>query len=206
MNPPALWLASRSPRRAELLRTLGVSFAPLDVEVDEGLQAGEPAADYVARLARAKAAAGLMVAPSLAPVLAADTTVVCGDEILGKPADRADGLRMLRLLAGAWHEVYTGVVVAGPAGAGHAATVCTRVRFRALSLAEIEAYWSSGEPADKAGGYGIQGLGGALVERIEGSYSNVVGLPLAETLALLNAARVPHGLSPLRATGLSRPA
>ena len=73
-------------------------------------------------------------------------------------------------------------------------------------MAEIEAYWSSGEPADKAGGYGIQGLGGALVERIEGSYSNVVGLPLAETLALLNAARVPHGLSPLRATGLSRPA
>lgn len=194
MTSPALWLASRSPRRAELLRTLGVRFTPLDVEVDESLQPGEPAPDYVARLAQAKAAAGQRLAAPLAPVLAADTTVVCESQILGKPADRAEGLAMLSRLAGRWHEVFTGVVVASPAGGLHAATVCTRVRFRSLSAAEIEAYWASGEPADKAGGYGIQGLGGALVERIEGSYSNVVGLPLAETLALLNAARVPHRL------------
>ena len=194
MNPPDLWLASRSPRRAELLRTLGVAFAPLDVEVDESLQAGESASAYVARLARAKAAAGQLLANPLAAVLAADTTVVCETQILGKPADRAEGLAMLGLLAGRWHEVFTGVVVATPGGALHAATVCTRVCFRALSDAEIAAYWASGEPADKAGGYGIQGLGGALVERIDGSYSNVVGLPLAETLALLDAAQVPHRL------------
>lgn len=194
MTPPDLWLASRSPRRAELLRTLGVAFAPLDVEVDERLQPGEPAPDYVARLARAKAAAGQRLAETRVPVLAADTTVVCDTQILGKPADRAEGLAMLRLLAGRWHEVFTGVVVTSPDGGLHAATVCTRVRFRPLDGAEIAAYWASGEPADKAGGYGIQGLGGALVERIEGSYSNVVGLPLAETLALLNAAQVPHRL------------
>jgi len=100
---------------------------------------------------------------------------------------------MLRLLAGQWHEVYTGVVVA-VGDLQHAATVVTRVRFRPLSVAEMTAYWASGEPADKAGGYGIQGLGGALIERIEGSYSNVVGLPLAETAALLSAAGVPHAL------------
>lgn len=194
MTAPDLWLASRSPRRAELLHTLGVDFAPLDVEVDESLRPGEAAPHYVARLARAKAAAGQRVANALAPVLAADTTVVCGAQILGKPADRAEGLAMLGQLAGSWHEVFTGVVVAAPDGGLHAVTVCTRVRFRALTTREIEAYWASGEPADKAGGYGIQGLGGALVERIEGSYSNVVGLPLAETLALLDAARVPHKL------------
>ncbi|MDH4383217.1 MAG: Maf family protein [Gammaproteobacteria bacterium] len=193
MTPPTLWLASRSPRRAELLRTLGVAFAPLDVEVDESVHATEAAPAYVARLAAAKAAAGALHAPRALPVLAADTTVVCGEEIFGKPVDRQDGLRMLRLLAGQWHEVYTGVVVA-TADRQHAATVVTRVRFRPLTVEEMAAYWASGEPADKAGGYGIQGLGGALIERIEGSYSNVVGLPLAETQALLSAAGVPHAL------------
>jgi len=193
MTPPTLWLASRSPRRAELLRTLGVAFAPLDVEVDESVHATEAAPAYVARLAAAKAAAGALHAPRALPVLAADTTVVCGEEIFGKPVDRQDGLRMLRLLAGQWHEVYTGVVVA-TVDRQHAATVVTRVRFRPLTVEEMAAYWASGEPADKAGGYGIQGLGGALIERIEGSFSNVVGLPLAETAALLSAAGVPHAL------------
>jgi len=193
MTDPTLWLASRSPRRAALLRTLGVAFAPLDVEVDESVQADEAAPAYVARLAAAKAGAGARHALRALPVLAADTTVVCGPEILGKPLDREDGLRMLRLLAGQWHEVYTGVVVA-VGDKQHAATVVTRVRFRPLSVAEMTAYWASGEPADKAGGYGIQGLGGALIERIEGSYFNVVGLPLAETAALLSAAGVPHAL------------
>lgn len=190
----ALCLASRSPRRAELLRTLGVSFQIIDGEVDESRRLGEVAPDYVARLAHAKALAGQHAAPPGACVLAADTTVALGGEVLGKPRDRAEGLRMLAALAGGWHEVYTGVVVLPPVGAAYACTVVTRVCFRGLSPREMAAYWASGEPADKAGGYGIQGLGGALIERIEGSYSNVVGLPLAETLSLLNAAGVVHAL------------
>ena len=169
MTGATLWLASRSPRRAELLRTLGVSFQIIDGEVDESRRLGEVAPDYVARVAHAKALAGRRAAPPDACVLAA--------------------------LAGGWHEVYTGVVVLPPVGAAYACTVVTRVCFRGLSQREMAAYWASGEPADKAGGYGIQGLGGALIERIEGSYSNVVGLPLAETLSLLNAAGVVHALA-----------
>lgn len=189
---PALWLASRSPRRAALLETLGVAFAVLDVEVDETPFPGEIPGDYVVRLARAKASAGRASAVSPAPVLAADTSVVLNGEILGKPANPDDARRMLRRLSGGWHEVQTGVALA------HAALVTvrvsTRVQFRALTETEIDCYVASGEPADKAGAYGIQGLGGALVARIEGSYPNVVGLPLAETLALLRAAGVPTAL------------
>lgn len=189
---PDLLLASRSPRRAELLRTLGVSFAVVDVEVDETPQAGEPAEPYVARLAGAKARAGRAASGSTLPVLAADTTVVCAGEILGKPADAADAARILRRLSGRWHSVFTGVALATDTLAVQ--VVETRVRFRTLSESEIAAYWASGEPADKAGAYGIQGLGGALVARIEGSYSNVVGLPLAETVALLDACGIAHAL------------
>lgn len=187
-----LLLASRSPRRAELLRTLGVSFAVVDVEVDETPHAGEPADSYVARLAGAKARAGRAASGSTLPVLAADTTVVCAGEILGKPADAADAARILRRLSGRWHTVFTGVALATDTLAVQ--VVETRVRFRTLSESEIAAYWASGEPADKAGAYGIQGLGGALVARIEGSYSNVVGLPLAETVALLDACGIAHAL------------
>ena len=195
MNAPTVWLASRSPRRAELLRTLGVRFAVLDLEIDESVRQHEAPEDYVARLARAKAAAGIAAMPAHAPVLAADTTVVVDGEILGKPRDRADGLRMLDQLAGRAHTVLTGVALALPDGSWSTVTVCTSVVMRALSAAEKAAYWSSGEPLDKAGGYAVQGLGGALVARIDGSYSNVVGLPLAETLALLSAAGVPHALT-----------
>lgn len=195
MTAPALWLASRSPRRAELLRTLGVAFRVLDVEIDEAPRPGEAPADYVTRLAHGKAAAGVAAMRSPAPVLAADTTVVVDHEILGKPADRADGLRMLDRLAGREHTVLTGVALALPDGTRRGVTVATRVFMRALSSAGKAAYWASGEPLDKAGGYAVQGLGGALVTRLEGSYSNVVGLPLAETLALLDAAGVPHALS-----------
>ena len=195
MSTPALWLASRSPRRAELLRTLGVAFTVLDLEIDEAVRAGEAPADYVARLANAKAAAGVALMPSPAPVLAADTSVVVDGEILGKPADRSAGLYMLDRLSGRGHTVLTGVALALPGGACHSVTVGTTVFMRALSSAEKAAYWASGEPLDKAGGYAVQGLGGALVSRIEGSYSNVVGLPLAETLALLSAAGVPHALT-----------
>jgi septum formation protein len=189
---PSLWLASRSPRRAALLETLGVAFAVLDVEVDETPIAGEVPVDYVLRLARAKAKAGQVAASSPAPVLAADTTVVLSGEILGKPANDSEARHMLRRLSGVWHEVLTGVALA------HATldtrVVSTRVQFRALNDAEIDCYVASGEPADKAGAYGIQGLGGALVTRLEGSYPNVVGLPLAESLALLRNARVPTAL------------
>ena len=195
MNSPALWLASRSPRRAELLRTLGVAFAVLDLEVDEAVVPGEAPAAYVSRLAQAKAAAGRATMPSPAPVLAADTTVVVDTEILGKPRDRADGMRMLGRLAGRAHTVLTGVSLALPDGAQQSVTVTTTVFMRPLKPAEIDAYWASGEPLDKAGGYAVQGLGGAFVTRLEGSYSNVVGLPLAETLGLLEAAGVRHALS-----------
>lgn len=192
MNPDLL-LASRSPRRAELLRTLGVAFAVVDVEVDETPSTGESPSAYVERLARAKAEAGRAASDDVLPVLAADTTVVCDQEILGKPADAADAARMLRRLSGRWHSVFTGVALAG---AGLTTVVVeTRVCFRELTEAEITAYWASGEPADKAGAYGIQGLGGALVARIEGGWSNVVGLPLAETLTLLSREGIPHALS-----------
>ncbi len=193
-HEPHLLLASRSPRRAELLNTLGVRFVSIDVEVDERVVPGEAPSSYVARLAAAKAAAGHANGVNRIPVLAADTTVVCDGEILGKPVDQGDSLRMLRLLSGRWHAVYTGVAVIDSQAHVHAVTVLTQVQFRPLTRAEISAYQASGEPADKAGGYGIQGLGGALIARLEGSYSNVVGLPLAETLGLLDAAGVPHAL------------
>ena len=193
----ALWLASRSPRRTALLETLGVAFAVLDVEVDETPRVGELPADYVLRLARAKAQAGLAAVSSPAPVLAADTTVVLNGEILGKPANIPDARRMLGRLSGVWHEVLTGVALAHVSL--ETVLVSTRVQFRALSDAEIDCYVATGEPADKAGAYGIQGLGGALVARLEGSYPNVVGLPLAETLGLLRNARVPTALD--RQTG-----
>jgi septum formation protein len=189
---PALWLASRSPRRAALLATLGVDFSVLDVEVDETPLPGEAAAAYVCRLARAKALAGQLHAPSAAPVLAADTTVVLDGALLGKPGDAAEAQRMLRGLAGRWHEVLTGVALAHTRL--EVTCVTTRVCFRALSDAEIACYIASGEPFDKAGAYAIQGLGAALVDRLEGSHANVVGLPLVETLILLRAAQVPTAL------------
>ncbi len=192
-----LLLASRSPRRAELLRTLGVAFAVIDVEIDETPWPGEAPVAYVRRLARMKAEAGHAAAASrTAPVLAADTTVVLDGAILGKPRDADDAQAMLQRLAGHRHEVLTGVALIDRVGAIDDVVVTTRVVFRALDARAIDAYVASGEPADKAGAYGIQGLGGALVERLDGSYSNVVGLPLAETLTLLDAAGVPHALNP----------
>ena len=193
-RPATLLLASRSPRRADLLRTLGVDFRVIDVEVDETPGPGEAPDAYVRRLARDKARAGQAAAPAPLPVLAADTTVVLDGAILGKPLDDADARAMLARLAGRAHEVLTGVAVIDGKGSLVDTVLVTRVRFRALAPAEIAAYVASGEPLDKAGAYGIQGLGGALVEGIEGSYSNVVGLPLAETLALLDAAGIPHAL------------
>jgi len=194
MTVPALLLASRSPRRAEYLRLLGVDFAIVDVDVDETPHAHEAPRDYVERLARAKAAAGRARGGGGCPVLAADTTVVCGGVILGKPADAADARRILGQLSGRWHTVLTAVALA--AGTVRGRCVETAVLFRPLTPGEIDRYWASGEPADKAGAYGIQGLGGAFVSRIDGSHSNVVGLPLAETLELLNEFAIPHALGP----------
>lgn len=188
-----LVLASRSPRRAELLRVLGVDFSIVDIEVDETRLRDEDPENYVRRLACAKASAGRIVCADSNAVLAADTCVVLNNEILGKPRDRDDAEQMLRRLAGRWHEVFTGVAL--QSAASEVVCVLTRVLFRELTATEINKYWDTGEPCDKAGAYGIQGLGGALVERIDGSYSNVVGLPLAETLALLNRAGIKHRLS-----------
>jgi septum formation protein len=194
---PDLLLASRSPRRADLLRTLGVAFAVVDVEVDETPWQDEAPAAYVRRLARSKAEAGqAWHAGDRLPVLAADTTVVLDGLLLGKPRDEDEARAMLARLAGRRHQVLTGVALIDRHGAIVDAVVATEVEFMPLTAREIEAYVASGEPADKAGAYGIQGLGGALVARLDGSYSNVVGLPLAETALLLADAGVAHALNP----------
>jgi septum formation protein len=183
-----LVLASQSPRRRELLEQLGIPLVVRPAHVDERVLAGEPARDYVLRVAREKARA---VEGAL--VLAADTAVVLRGEVLGKPAGADDARRMLRALSGTDHEVLTGVCVrrTSPAlGIELDAVVSTSVRFAPLSPAEIEWYVRTGEPLDKAGAYAIQGAGGAFVLRVEGSVSNVVGLPLAETADLLRRAGV----------------
>lgn len=184
-----LLLASASPRRAELLAQIGVRATRLACSVDEQVQPGELPANYVERVTRDKVQAAVRAAPGRV-VLAADTAVVQGDRILGKPVDRADALRMLSLLSGAEHTVMTAVAV-GCDQRIELVRVDTRVRFRPLSNAEISAYWNTGEPADKAGAYGIQGLAAVFVERIEGSYSAVVGLPLLETATLLKSFDIP---------------
>ncbi len=193
-----IYLASRSPRRRELLRQIGVVFEPIllreaprqPADFDETPRAGEAPDDYVPRIAREKAvvAVGIMRARRLAvhPVLTADTTVVCDDLILGKPADAADAARMLGLLAGRMHRVLTAVAIAG----GDAVEVRmseSRVWFRALAADEIRRYVATGEPVDKAGAYAVQGRAAAFITRIEGSYSGIMGLPLAETAELLRS-------------------
>ena len=178
-----LVLASASPRRRELLGQLGLSFEVSAADIDETPQRGEAAAAYVLRLAREKAQAVVTRHPG-AWVLAADTTVVLGDELLGKPRDPAEAREMLGRLSGRTHEVHTGVALAGPA-AEHSTVVRTRVTFRPLSAGEIAWYVGTGEPLDKAGSYAVQGKGGFLVAAVEGSPTNVIGLPLGETLELL---------------------
>jgi len=180
--PNPLLLASSSPRREALLAQLGIALEVSPAHVDESERAGEGARTYVLRLAREKALS--VRAASGATVLAADTAVVLGGQIFGKPRDPAQARQMLLSLSGREHEVVTGVWAAGPLGRAEVA-VATRVLFRALTRAEAEWYVATGEPMDKAGGYAIQDRGGIFVARIDGSYSNVVGLPLAETLALL---------------------
>lgn len=183
---PLIYLASASPRRSALLTQIGVAHRIMPVDLDETRQVPESPADYVVRLACAKAEAlwrGLAERERL-PVLGADTTVALDDTILGKPANRAEGLAMLRRLSGRTHHVYTGVALRHAHGIDSKLSV-SEVTFRTLSATEIEAYWSTGEPADKAGGYAVQGRAAVFIERIGGSYSGIVGLPLFETAELL---------------------
>ena len=183
-----LVLASASPRRAELLKTAGFTFEVRPADVDETPRPAEPAATYVLRVARDKAlAAAGRVNGNDAWILAADTVVVADGGLLGKPTGPADARRMLSMLSGVVHEVLTAVVVRH-AGSETSEVVSTRVRFTALSAAEIAWYVESGEPDGKAGAYAIQGLGSRFVDWIEGSWSNVVGLPVATVYRMLGGA------------------
>jgi len=181
-----IYLASESPRRRELLERIGVRFAPLDQGVEETPHETESPEVFVIRMALEKARAGLRVRPSgdWRPVLGADTAVVVDDAILHKPADRAEALAMLERLSGRTHRVLTGVAMVD---GEHEATrlSLSGVTLRPIAAAEREAYWDSGEPLGKAGGYAVQGRGGVFVEQLEGSYSGVMGLPLFETHDLL---------------------
>ena len=180
-----LVLASASPRRADLLRQLDLSFSVVIPDIDESRLPGEVPRGFVQRLALEKNYDVGERLASPAVVVSADTIVVVEDDILGKPKCREEGLAMLLSLSGRSHWVLTGVAVSREKNAHHF-VVDTKVRFRTLSRKEIEAYWMTGEPADKAGSYGIQGKGAVFVSGIEGSYSNVVGLPLMETARALN--------------------
>jgi septum formation protein len=204
LNPfgPNLVLASRSPRRAELLRLVGARFEVVPADVDERPLLDERAEAHVLRLAEAKARAAATVleatppAPDVAPsdaetlILGADTIVTLDRVILGKPSDRAEAARMLEALSGRVHEVWTGLFLLDPAHArGVGEAVRSIVKFAQLAVDEIDRYVATGEPLDKAGAYAVQGYGAVFVEAIEGSYSNVVGLPLGHLRRLLRLAR-----------------
>jgi septum formation protein len=185
-----LVLASVSPRRKELLERAGVPFEVIVADVDESVRAGESPETYVARVATEKAAAVHARAKD-AFVLAADTSVILGREILGKAADADEAQRMIARLAGRTHVVTTAVCLVGPDGARRSLTVSTEVEMAPLADAEARAYVASGEWRGKAGAYAAQGIAASFVVAVRGSYTNVVGLPLVETLALLRAAGAP---------------
>ena len=188
VNPCLVYLASASPRRQELLAQIRVRHSVHPVFVEEDVAAGEAPADYVVRVAREKAAKGWeeTADKGLRVVLGADTSVVLDNAILGKPANRAAAEDMLRSLSGRTHVVYS--AVSGVSSEGRETRLsCSKVTFRTLAPEEIAAYVATGEPMDKAGGYGIQGLAAIFAARLEGSYSGVMGLPLFETADLLNA-------------------
>lgn len=202
-----LYLASRSPRRRELLKQIGVRFEPLlirlaasrGVDVDELQHDGEPGDRYVERIAHEKAEHGVQVLSMRSmlpkPVLAADTVVILDGDVLGKPADKAQAVDYLQRLSGRAHEVRTAVALGliggnsiGSGGRVLRAVSVSTVHFRKLSPTEIDHYVATGDPFDKAGGYGIQSFAGSFVERLEGSYTGVMGLPLSETVLLLRSA------------------
>jgi len=181
-----LYLASQSPRRRQLLEQLGMSFSVLDVDVPEVRAVDEPAYDYISRVAREKAGAGLLqvIGNADARVLGADTEVVLGDRVFGKPADAAQASAMLRELAGRTHHAITAVWLVDGGHEARAISV-SEVTFADLDDAAIAAYVATGEPFGRAGGYAIQGHAGAFVRHLSGSYSGVMGLPLYETARLL---------------------
>ncbi len=180
-----LYLASKSPRRSELLNQIGVPHLQLDVDIDETPQLGESPAAYVVRLALEKAQAGCAALSGQAdcPVLGADTAVVIDNKTLGKPQDRKNAMQMLATLSGRTHKVFSGVALVGARTDTRLSV--TEVTFRHIESAEAEAYWATGEPADKAGGYAVQGLGAVFIRELRGNYSGVMGLPLYETAELL---------------------
>lgn len=183
---PLIFLASASPRRSALLTQIGVQHEARPVDIDERALAGETPSQYVRRLAIAKAEAlwSRLGEGERRPVLGSDTTVAVSNEILGKPRDQADGLQMLQRLSARTHQVYTAVALRHAGGCESRLSV-SEVTFRALSLMEMAAYWRTGEGADKAGGYAIQGLAALFIERMAGSYSGIMGLPIYETGELL---------------------
>ncbi len=189
-----LILASTSPRRKELLQQIGVKFTQLSIDINEDVAANESSEEYVLRLAKEKAAAGFAQLSPLQQhhtvVLAADTTVVASGQILAKPESLQHSKTILTALSGKTHTVMTAIGVHS-ADISQQQVVKTQVTFRTLSDSEIEAYWATGEPQDKAGSYGIQGLAAIFVKSINGSYSNVVGLPLCETAELLKQFEIP---------------
>jgi len=182
--PVQIILASASPRRKELLDQIKVTYKVHPVDLDETPLPDETPLDYVQRLAAEKSAACVAQLKTEIPVLAADTAVVLGRVIMGKPKDQADALAMLTQLSGKTHQVYSAISLRGRE---HSLAVSiTEVTFRRLTEQEMLDYWCSGEPVDKAGSYAIQGMGGLFVESIKGSFSGVVGLPLFETAELLS--------------------
>ena len=185
-----LILASTSPRRAELLRQMGVRFTQHAVEVDESPLHGELVAHTALRLARLKAETAAQLWPDDHAILAADTLIALDGEALGKPLDKNDAIHMLHRLSGRAHEVYSGVALAFKGGI-HAFLSLSHVHFRPLSDTDIQAYVHTGEALDKAGSYAIQGMAAAFITRLEGSYSGVMGLPLFETSELLHHAGIP---------------
>ncbi|MGH8278488.1 MAG: Maf family protein [Gammaproteobacteria bacterium] len=191
MNASNVYLASRSPRRAELLRQLGLRFEVLAADADESRRPGEAIEVYVERVVDAKlsAARERNVVPRGALLLAADTVVSIDAEMLGKPRDRDEALAMLARLSGREHRVLSCVGLQA-SGTTRKRLVVSSVRFRRIAAAEARAYWATGEPCDKAGGYAIQGIGAAFVEHLVGSYSGVMGLPLFETAELLRTAGI----------------
>jgi len=197
MGYDSILLASASERRSRLLAQIGVRHRVCAAEIDETPRDREPPAAYVARLAAGKVRAAVSAEGGRpgCPVLAADTTVVLDGTIFGKPADEADCVAMLSALAGRRHEVLTAVAVWHD-GRLDESVGTSYVTFRAIDAAECRRYWATGEPAGKAGAYAIQGLGAVFVRHLEGSFSNVMGLPLFETAALLDAAGVHRWQNP----------
>ena len=183
-----LYLASKSPRRAELLARLGVDFGVLDLDIPEQRQPGEPAEEYVRRVAREKAGAGLLMVMTVrgAIVLGADTEVILDDEVFGKPRDAEDAAAMLRRLSGRTHRAVTAVSLVSAGREGQAVSV-SEVSFAELDEDEIATYLATGQAEGKAGAYGIQGAAERFVRHLSGSYSGVMGLPLHETSQLLKS-------------------